>query len=761
MAGKRDGLDGSRSSLFYEAVRIIKEMRCATDGRYPRYIVWENVPGAFSSNKGEDFRCVLESICRVKDGELSVPRPAKWPYAGEILGDGFSLAWRQLNACGWGIPQRRKRIFLVADFAGGSAGKILFESEGLSRYTPQGFRAWEETAGGSSESFGETGCRSVDGYNGAVDDVAATLGVNCGMSTGRNGMLVLNDQGGNRMDVTEDETCTLRAEAHHPPVVMDDAFAVENYPTDGRCKIQEDGRVQTLTSRMGTGGNNTASGEMLLTRGKMLFTNRLLKKSFSQRSYYTNYINSHPDWVLVEVYPDEGISGLSTKKRENFQRMIGDALDGKIDLIITKSISRFARNTVDTLTAIRQLKEKGIEVYFEKENIWTLDGKSELLLTIMSSLAQEESRSISENVTWGQRRRFEQGKVSLPYKNFLGYDRGETKDAPPVINPEQAVLVRRIYNLFLHGKTTGAIARLFTEEGIPTPAGKTEWRARTVESILTNEKYRGSARLQKRFTVDFLTKTTKVNEGEVQQYYIEESHEAIIPPEQWDAVQDEVNRRKELGKAYSGKSVLSTKIVCGDCGGLYGLKTWHSTDKYKTVVWQCLSKFDKSKPQCRTPHVSEEEVKERFIKVYNGMIEDRAAVITACRVAKERFVNCPELQAEAEELLGEINEITILTQQCITEKQSGQAQGDFTAKYNGYVDRYEKVKKRYDEITGQLEARAVKGRAIGRLLRDISKRTEPLTEFDEMLWLTVINKVTVQSDGTLVFRFHDGREIEG
>ena len=256
VAGKRDGLDGSRSSLFYEAVRIIKEMRCATDGKYPRYIVWENVPGAFSSNKGEDFRCVLESICRIKDGELSVPRPAKWPYAGEIVGDGFSLAWRQLNACGWGIPQRRKRIFLVADFAGGSAGKILFESEGLSGYTPQGLRAWEETAGGAAEGTGETGCYGVDGYNAAMDDVAATLGVNCGMSTGRNGMLVLNDQGGNRMDVTEGVTSTLRAEAHHPPVVMDDAYALENYPIDGRCKIQEDGKVQTLTSRMGTGGNN-------------------------------------------------------------------------------------------------------------------------------------------------------------------------------------------------------------------------------------------------------------------------------------------------------------------------------------------------------------------------------------------------------------------------------------------------------------------------------------------------------------------------
>ena len=256
VAGKRDGLDGSRSSLFYEAIRIVKEMRCKTNGRYPRFIVWENVPGAFSSNKGEDFRCVLESICCVKDEELSVPRPAKWTYAGEILGDGFSVAWRQLDAQYWGVPQRRKRIFLVADFAGGSAGKILFESESVSGYTPQGFRTWEETAGASAEGTGETGCFGVDGYNSTVGDKAATLGVNCGVSTGRNGLLVLNDQGGNRMDVTQEKTCTLRAESHHPPVVMDDAIAIENHPTDGRVKIEEDGKVQTLTSRMGTGGNN-------------------------------------------------------------------------------------------------------------------------------------------------------------------------------------------------------------------------------------------------------------------------------------------------------------------------------------------------------------------------------------------------------------------------------------------------------------------------------------------------------------------------
>ncbi len=480
----------------------------------------------------------------------------------------------------------------------------------------------------------------------------------------------------------------------------------------------------------------------------------------AQIQYYTDYINDHADWELVEVYPDEGISGLSTKKRENFRRMMDDALAGKIDLIITKSISRFARNTVDTLTAIRQLKEKGIEVYFEKENIWTLDGKSELLLTIMSSLAQEESRSISENVKWGQHRRFEQGKVTLPYKHFLGYERGETKDSPPVVNPEQAVIVRKIYSLFIHGMTPGGIARQLTAEGIPTPAGKQKWGASTVESILTNEKYRGSARLQKRFTVDYLTKTTKVNEGEYEQYYIEESHEAIIDPEEWDAVQDEIKRRKDFGKAYSGKSILSMRVVCGDCGGWYGPKTWHSTDKYKTVVWQCSTKFDKSKPQCETPHITEEEIKARFLKVYNGLIESKAAVIAACKAAKDRFVKCPELQAEKDELLAEMNEVTVLTQQCIADRQNGHG-NDFSARYNGYVERYEKAKARFDEINEMLDARALKGRAIDRFLRDISGREELLTEFDAVLWMTVIDIVTVRKDGVLVFRLHDGREIEG
>ena len=258
VAGRRAGLDGSRSNLFYEAVRIAKEMREATNGRYPTWLCWENVPGAFSSNSGSDFKAVLDEIRKIKDPEADTPRPARWPNAGCILADDHSIAWRVFDAQYWGVPQRRKRIYLVADLAGQRAGKVLFESEGVSGYTPQGFRSWQGSAGAAEEGTHPAGI-GTDGYNGAIDTVAATLGVNCGMSTGRNGVMVLNDQGGQFMDVSEDVTGTLRSQmSGHPPAVLEspDAIAVENHPTDSRVTVSADGKVQTLTSRMGTGGNN-------------------------------------------------------------------------------------------------------------------------------------------------------------------------------------------------------------------------------------------------------------------------------------------------------------------------------------------------------------------------------------------------------------------------------------------------------------------------------------------------------------------------
>ena len=285
----------------------------------------------------------------------------------------------------------------------------------------------------------------------------------------------------------------------------------------------------------------------------------------AQIDYYTNYIKKRDDWEFVKVYTDEGISGTNTKRRDGFNEMVADALAGKIDLIVTKSVSRFARNTVDSLTTVRKLKDKAVEVYFEKENIYTFDGKGELLITIMSSLAQEESRSISENVTWGQRKRFADGKVTMPFKRFLGYDRGE--NGQPIINQEEAKTVLLIYHLFLQGKTAAGICKHLEGLGIPTPSGKKKWSQTTVMSILQNEKYKGDALLQKKFTIDFLTKKQKVNEGEVPQYYVECSHPAIISAMDFDMVQAEIARRQTLGRAYSGSSIFASKLICGDSGG--------------------------------------------------------------------------------------------------------------------------------------------------------------------------------------------------
>jgi DNA (cytosine-5)-methyltransferase 1 len=255
VAGRRAGLDGKQSVLFYQAIRIIKEMRCATNGQYPRWICWENVPGAFSSNSGHDFQAVLEAVIGLVEPDAQVPMPEKnrWPYADCYMGDKWSVAYRTLDCQYWGLPQRRKRIFLIGDLAGQCAADVLFKSEGLSGYSAESFRAWQRAAGGAENCTGITGL-GLDGYNGTVSPVASTLGVNCGMSTGRNGV-VLNDQGGNRMDVTHEVTCTLRAEAHHPPLVMDDPAVFENHSQDTRYTGPVD-VAPTVSHQYGTGGNN-------------------------------------------------------------------------------------------------------------------------------------------------------------------------------------------------------------------------------------------------------------------------------------------------------------------------------------------------------------------------------------------------------------------------------------------------------------------------------------------------------------------------
>ena len=345
----------------------------------------------------------------------------------------------------------------------------------------------------------------------------------------------------------------------------------------------------------------------------------------AQREYYEDLIRNNAAWEFAGIYYDDGLSGLSYRNRDGFNHMISDALDGKIDLIITKSISRFARNTVDTLVTIRKLKDAGIEVYFEKEHIHTLDAAGEFLITLMSSLAQEESRSISENVTWGQRKRFSDGKYSAPYSRFLGYDRG--KDGYPAVNKKEAQIVKLVYRLWLLGESDGAICGYLERHQIPAPGGQEQWSGTTILSILTNEKYKGDALLQKSFTVDFLSKRTKKNEGEITQYYVENGHEAIVSSAVFDMVQEEIRRRAALCRRYSCTSPLSARIICGVCGAFYGAKTAHTHGKYEYEFWRCAGFYDGGK---HAPTVKHETVQTACRVAIKEIIAARPQIINHC-----------------------------------------------------------------------------------------------------------------------------------
>jgi DNA invertase Pin-like site-specific DNA recombinase len=478
----------------------------------------------------------------------------------------------------------------------------------------------------------------------------------------------------------------------------------------------------------------------------------------AQVDYYTNYIKSREDWEFVKVFTDEGISATSTAKREGFKKMVSEALAGNISLIITKSVSRFARNTVDSLTTIRKLKENGIEVYFEKENIWTFDSKGELLLTIMSSLAQEEARSISENVTWGHRKRFSDGKVYVPFGRFLGYDRGENGEL--IINEEQAIIVRRIYKMFLDGNTPHTIAKALTDEGIPTPGGKKNWGATTVKSILSNEKYKGDALLQKSYTVDFLTKKKKANEGEIPQYYVEGSHKGIISTEVFELTQIELERRKSGDNRHSGMSIFASKIKCGCCGSWYGSKIWHSNSKYKRTIYQCNHKF-KNGEKCTTPHLYEEQIKTAFITAVNKLISDKKRIISDFLECEKVIFDMTEIENERDKLTSELAVTADLIQKIIAENaRIALDQTEYQKRYDSLVEQFETTKSRLSEVEEQLSQKRSRKEIFRKFITDLEKQENLLTEFNEEIWCSLVDFVTVGKDGKLTFAFKNEVTIE-
>ena len=334
----------------------------------------------------------------------------------------------------------------------------------------------------------------------------------------------------------------------------------------------------------------------------------------TQKAMYTEMIMMKPTWQMAGIYADEGITGTVAKKRPGFMKMIEDCRKGKIDMIVTKSVSRFSRNNLDCLMYVRELKQLGIPIIFEKEGINTIQVSSELLLTLFGALSQAESESISMNVKLGIRQSLKNGNVRFSYKTFLGYRKGA--DGQPEIVPEQADIVRRIYNDFLAGATYLEIAKRLTEENVPTMGGGNRWFSERIKSILKNEKYKGDALLQKTYITDPISKRVKKNNGELPMYYVENSHPAIIERRIFDSVQEEIARRAgkkkvkqtgtktELGR-YSGKYALTELLYCGECGTPYRRCTW-SRDGKKKIVWRCVSRLDYGKKYCKnSPSVEE------------------------------------------------------------------------------------------------------------------------------------------------------------
>jgi site-specific DNA recombinase len=361
-----------------------------------------------------------------------------------------------------------------------------------------------------------------------------------------------------------------------------------------------------------------------------------------QCQHYTDYINEHEDWTLVKVYADEGKTGTSTRRRTEFRQMIKDAEEGKIDLIITKSISRFARNTVDCLETVRKLKSlpKPVGVYFEKENIDSLDGKSELILTILSSLAQDESRSISENIKWSFQKLYEQGYVNCPTCRLLGYDtviNHTTGEKKIVIEPIGASVVKMIYDEFLAGKGYSEIAHRLEQLGAKTGAGKAKWNESAIRRILANEKYVGDVITQKGFTRDFLTHERLKNDGQLPQYIAEGHHEAIIDRETWLAAQERLKQglsnlpagngattaETRQHQHHSNRTVFSTKLYCANCGAklirrsTITSQTWRGEKRY--YIWRCRNAEGRGQSECSCSSIPELVLEQTFMEMLAGM----------------------------------------------------------------------------------------------------------------------------------------------
>jgi len=489
----------------------------------------------------------------------------------------------------------------------------------------------------------------------------------------------------------------------------------------------------------------------------------------AQVDYYTEKINSNPNWKCAGIFADDGKSATQTKKRDDFNAMIDACMAGKVDLVLTKSVSRFARNTVDALQFIRKLKEKNIPVIFEKEGVNTMESGGELLITILSSQAQEESRNISENTRWGLTRRFENGVISVNHKKFLGYTKDE--DGNLVVVPEEAVIVKRIFREYLEGSSILQIAKGLEADGIKTVTGLDHWHPGTINNMLSNEKFCGDVCMQKTYTIDFLTKKKVKNEGYAPQYYIEDNHEAIIPKELFHQVQVEKARRASLNKAavtrktnkakkekskYSSKYVLTDLMVCAECGHAYRRQTWSKYGK-KSAVWRCEDRLKNgTSSKCKnSPTLKEEQLHDAIMNAINDVVENSGDFIETFRENVIRVIGNYSTEGIATEY---DDQIDVLQKQMLKLIEDNAKQGavseDFDEAYRYISEQINELKKvKIKLVQAQKQAENYKQRveALDKAMNSVNPKVR---EFDQELVKRLIQSIRVHKGMKIEIQFH-------
>lgn len=490
----------------------------------------------------------------------------------------------------------------------------------------------------------------------------------------------------------------------------------------------------------------------------------------TQVNYYTDRINREPGWKMAGIYADKGITGTSMKKRDEFNKLIRQCKRGRVDMIIVKSISRFARNTLDCIRITRMLREIKVDVYFEEQNLHSIDPSSEFYISIYGSIAQSESENISHNVAWGKARSARNGNVFFAYKSFLGYRKGA--DGKPEIDPEQAATVRRIYTRFLAGRSLQQIADELTQSGVSTPMGKTVWQPGVIQSILSNEKYKGDALLGKTYIEDCISKKVRVNAGERPQYYVENNHPAIIDAATFARVQEELARRaskrkvKQVGTKteqgrYSSKYALTELLVCGECGTPYRRCTWTVSGK-KKIVWRCISRLDYGKRYCHhSPTMEEAPLQEAIMNAVQRTAQANPDVLKTLKMhiqlglgaddnedqSVETQIRITEIDREFKEILNSVtaeNQQQLLTDPRIAELMAEKRTLESKlAEYNAAEQNRKNAASRLEQIFTILDG----------------MKNHPLA-FDDQVIRQILQCVVVESKEKIRVVFTGGLEVE-